>query len=213
MFGETKKDLDNGITLLQGHFDLKILRKTKKLLGIEFEKKNEKLYIHQSSYIEKLCKQHERFKFPVSSLPISKGLVLSKLDCPSTPAEINEMAKYPNRNLIGSLSFIAARTRPDIMYVVNLLSQFQSNPGIKHWNKFGFVEVRLDDGVMLPAGWCVNCVWVPWMSTSSPRYRLGRGENVICQSAHLGDLGTGSTSFQPNCHRRCYCFLFVSPIM
>ncbi|GFY08275.1 retrovirus-related Pol polyprotein from transposon TNT 1-94 [Trichonephila clavipes] len=134
MFGETKKDLDNGITLLQGHFDLKILGKTKKLLGIEFEKKKEKLDIHQSSYIEKLCKQYERFKFPVSSLPIPKGLVLSKLDCPSTPAEINEMAKYPYRNLIGSLSFIAARTRPDIMYAVNLLSQFQSNPGIKHWN-------------------------------------------------------------------------------
>ncbi|PRD20785.1 UNVERIFIED_CONTAM: Retrovirus-related Pol polyprotein from transposon TNT 1-94 [Trichonephila clavipes] len=70
----------------------------------------------------------------VSSLPIPKGLVLSKLDCPSTPAEINEMAKYPYRNLIGSLSFIAARTRPDVMYAVNLLSQFQSNPGIKHWN-------------------------------------------------------------------------------
>ncbi|GFS70807.1 retrovirus-related Pol polyprotein from transposon TNT 1-94 [Trichonephila clavipes] len=134
MFGETKKDLDNGITFLQGHFDLKILGETKKLLGIEFEEKNEKLYIHQSSYIEKLCKQYERFKFPVSSLPIPKGLVLSKLDCPRTPAEINEMAKYPNRNLIGSLSFIAARTRPDIMYAVNLLSQFQSNPGIKHWN-------------------------------------------------------------------------------
>ncbi|GFX57659.1 copia protein [Trichonephila clavipes] len=211
MFGETK-NLDNGITLLQGHFDLKILGKTKKLLGIEFEEKNEKLYIHQSSYIEKLCKQYERFKFPVSSLPIPKGLVLSKLDCPSTPAEINEMAKYPYRNLIGSLSFIAARTRPDIMYAVNLLSQFQSNPGIKHWNTFRFVEVRLDDGVMFPAGWCVNRVWVPWMSMSSPRYRLG-GENVICQSAHLGDSGTGSTSFQPNCHRRCYCFLFVSPIM
>ncbi|GFW27380.1 retrovirus-related Pol polyprotein from transposon TNT 1-94 [Trichonephila clavipes] len=98
----------------------------------------------------------------------NKGLVLSKLDCPSTPAEINEMAKYPYRNLIGSLSFIAARTRPDKMYTVNLLSQFQSNPGIKHWNSllkllaFGFVEVRLDDGVTFPAGWCVNHVWVPW---------------------------------------------------
>ncbi|GFS68757.1 retrovirus-related Pol polyprotein from transposon TNT 1-94 [Trichonephila clavipes] len=148
MFGETKKNLDNGITLLQGHFDLKKLGKTKKLLGIEFEEKNEKLYIHQSSYIEKLCKQYERFKFPVSSLPIPKGLVLSKLDCPSTPAEINEMAKYPYRNLIGSLSFIAARTRPDIMYAVNLLSQFQSNPGIKHWNNSHYAANR-DDRVSI----------------------------------------------------------------
>ncbi|GFV26742.1 retrovirus-related Pol polyprotein from transposon TNT 1-94 [Trichonephila clavipes] len=134
MFGETKKDLDNVITLLQGHFDLKILGKTKKLLGIEFEEKNEKLYIHQNSYIEKLCKQYERFKFPVSSLPIPKGLVLSKLIYLCRGTWTIQMAKYPYRNLIGSLSFIAARTRPDIMYAVNLLSQFQSNPGIKHWS-------------------------------------------------------------------------------
>ncbi|GFT84841.1 hypothetical protein TNCV_2768151 [Trichonephila clavipes] len=58
-----------------------------------------------------------------------------------------------------------------------------------------FIEVRLDDGVTFPAGWCVNRVWVPWMSTSSPRYRLGGSENVICKSAHLRDSGTGSISF------------------
>ncbi|GFT44903.1 retrovirus-related Pol polyprotein from transposon TNT 1-94 [Trichonephila clavipes] len=85
MFGETKKDLDNGITLLRGHFDLKILGKTKKLLGIEFEETRAKLYIHQSSYIEKLCKQYERFKFPVSSLPISKGLCVIQIG----------LSKYP----------------------------------------------------------------------------------------------------------------------
>ncbi|GBM89903.1 Retrovirus-related Pol polyprotein from transposon RE1 [Araneus ventricosus] len=42
------------------------------------------------------------------------------------------MSNLPYRNLLGSLAFIAGRTRPDIMYAVNLLSQFQSNPGIKH---------------------------------------------------------------------------------
>ncbi|GFY62596.1 hypothetical protein TNIN_128271 [Trichonephila inaurata madagascariensis] len=60
------------------------------------------------------------------------------------------------------------------------------------WPSFGFIEVRLDDGVTFPAGWCVNRVWVPWMSTSSPQYRLGGGENVICQSAHLGIRAQGA---------------------
>ncbi|GFY19656.1 retrovirus-related Pol polyprotein from transposon RE1 [Trichonephila clavipes] len=45
-----------------------------------------------------------------------------------------ENLTVPYRNLIGSLSFIAIRTRPDIMYAVNVLSQFQANPRIKHWN-------------------------------------------------------------------------------
>ncbi|GFX99632.1 retrovirus-related Pol polyprotein from transposon TNT 1-94 [Trichonephila clavipes] len=75
--------------------------------------------------------KNEKYKYPVSSLPISKGQVLSKLDSPKTSEEI---LTVPYRNLIGSLSFIAICTRPDIMYAVNVLSQFQANPGIKHWN-------------------------------------------------------------------------------
>ncbi|GFW59625.1 retrovirus-related Pol polyprotein from transposon TNT 1-94 [Trichonephila clavipes] len=113
------------------NFDLKIMGKTKKLLGIEFEEIGNSLFIHQRSYIRRLCEIYEKYKYPVSSLPISKGQVLSKLDSPKTSEEI---LTVPYRNLIGSLSFIAIRTRPDIMYAVNVLSQFQANPGIKHWN-------------------------------------------------------------------------------
>ncbi|KAF8785431.1 Secreted RxLR effector protein 161 like protein [Argiope bruennichi] len=75
------------------------------------------------------------FDFAVESAIIMvldvEGQVLSKLDSPKTSEEI---LTFPHRNLIGSLSFIAIRTRPDIMYAVNVLSQFQSNPGMKHWN-------------------------------------------------------------------------------
>ncbi|GFU41114.1 retrovirus-related Pol polyprotein from transposon TNT 1-94 [Trichonephila clavipes] len=112
-------------------FDLKIMGKTKKLLGIEFEELGNSLLIHQRSYIRRLCEIYEKYKYPVSSLPISKGQVLSKLDSPKTSEEI---LSVPYRNLIGSLSFIAIRTRPDIIYAVNVLSQFQANPGIKHVN-------------------------------------------------------------------------------
>ncbi|GBM41038.1 hypothetical protein AVEN_180945-1 [Araneus ventricosus] len=45
-----------------------------------------------------------------------------------------ELLNIPYRNLIGSLAFVALRTRPDSMYAVNALSQFQAKPGIKHWN-------------------------------------------------------------------------------
>ncbi|GBO44387.1 hypothetical protein AVEN_144421-1 [Araneus ventricosus] len=44
------------------------------------------------------------------------------------------MKNYPYRSLLGSLSYIASRTRPDISYTGNILSQFQENPGIVHWN-------------------------------------------------------------------------------
>ncbi|GFW19304.1 retrovirus-related Pol polyprotein from transposon TNT 1-94 [Trichonephila clavipes] len=101
------------------------------VLSTILEEIGNSLFIHQRSYIRRLCEIYEKYKYPVSSLPISKGQVLSKLDSPKTSEEI---LTVPYRNLIGSLSFIAIRTRPDIMYAVNILSQFQANPGIKHWN-------------------------------------------------------------------------------
>ncbi|GFY22341.1 retrovirus-related Pol polyprotein from transposon TNT 1-94 [Trichonephila clavipes] len=131
IFGKEMENVNFVLQLLQKNFDLKIMGKTKKLLGIEFEEIGNSLFIHQISYIRRLCEIYEKIKYPVSSLPISKGQVLSKLDSPKTSEEI---LTVPYRNLIGSLSFIAIRTRPDIMYAVNVLSQFQANPGIKHCN-------------------------------------------------------------------------------
>ncbi|GFX09317.1 retrovirus-related Pol polyprotein from transposon TNT 1-94 [Trichonephila clavipes] len=78
--------------------------KTKKLLGTEFEEQSNSLFIHQRSYIRRLCVIYEKYKNRVSSLPISKGQVLSKLDSPKNSEEI---LTAPYRNLIGSLSFIA----------------------------------------------------------------------------------------------------------
>ncbi|GFV58751.1 retrovirus-related Pol polyprotein from transposon TNT 1-94 [Trichonephila clavipes] len=131
IFGKEMENVNFILQLLQKNFDLKIMGKTKKLLGIEFEEIGNSLFIHQRSYIRRLCEIYEKYKYNVSSLPISKGQVLSKLDSPKTSEEI---LTVPYRNLIGSLSFIAIRTRPDIMYAINVLSQFQANPGIKHWN-------------------------------------------------------------------------------
>ncbi|GBN31782.1 Retrovirus-related Pol polyprotein from transposon RE2, partial [Araneus ventricosus] len=71
---------------------------------------------------------------PLNQKVLAKGAVLSKLQCPRTSVEITEMKNYPYRSLLGSLSYIASRTRPDISYTGNILSQFQENPGIVHWN-------------------------------------------------------------------------------
>ncbi|GBM85727.1 Retrovirus-related Pol polyprotein from transposon RE1 [Araneus ventricosus] len=68
--------------------------------------------------------------FQLVPYPYQKVKVF-KLDSPKTS---EELLNFPYRNLIGSLAFIALRTRPDIMYAINVLSEFQSNPGIKHWN-------------------------------------------------------------------------------
>ena len=119
---------------LESHFDLKVLGETRKLLGVEFQQVGNNMYIHQHSYISKIYQTYEKYKPPISSLPIAVGTVLSKSQCPNSQEEDSTMSKLPFRNLLGCLSFLASRTRPDISYAINILSQFQSNPGLAHWN-------------------------------------------------------------------------------
>lgn len=133
-FGSSEKVISQAVDLLSSHFDLKVLGKTRKLLGVEFEEKSGSVLIHQSSYIDEVVNRFKKFNFPVSSLPISKGAIYSKTQCPQTEVEIQEMASYPYRSLLGCLSFIANRTRPDISYAVNIFSQFQNCPGMVQWN-------------------------------------------------------------------------------
>lgn len=134
IFGRNQCIIDDVLSLLKNHFDLKLLGRTRKLLGVEFEEKGNSLLIHQSNYIVDVCERFKRFRIPITSLPISKGIVFSRADCPVAESDVRQMASYPYRSVLGCLSFIAGRTRPDICYAVNLFSQFQSNPGMCHWD-------------------------------------------------------------------------------
>jgi len=148
LFGRTQEDIKIAILKLESKFDVKVLGKTKKLLGVEFEETDQSLFMHQRSYIQKVCNIYKEYNLPICSLPIAQGTVLSKSQCPQTEDEQKEMANLPYRNVLGCLAFIASRTRPDITHAVNILSQFQSNPGIPHWNALikllGYVQQSKD---------------------------------------------------------------------
>ncbi|GBM36439.1 Retrovirus-related Pol polyprotein from transposon RE2 [Araneus ventricosus] len=134
ILGKTNKEIQMTVKLLANNFDLKIIGKTRTLLGIQFIEENNKVYLSQEHYITEVYNRYKKFLPPISSLPISKGSVYSKLQCPTTDEETKEMERYPYRSVIGCLAFIASRTRPDINYAINLFSQFQSNPGVVHWS-------------------------------------------------------------------------------
>jgi len=69
-----------------------------------------------------------------SSTPLPAGLSLSIEDCPSTPEEVEEMAKVPYREALGAIMWLQVVTRPDLSYAINVLSRFAHNPGKQHWN-------------------------------------------------------------------------------
>jgi len=43
------------------------------------------------------------------------------------------MKKFPYRELIGELIWLATGSRPDLAFAVGSLLQFLNNPGMMHW--------------------------------------------------------------------------------
>jgi hypothetical protein len=146
---EINKIIDN----LKNKLDIKELGEVKYLLGVNFESNGSEIYLHQQTYISKLI---NRF----SDLPNSHARVPLKIGM-NIPEKVNEneivenelMVKYPYRSLIGCLSFLADRTRPDISYAVNAMSQYCNGYTYEHWkivvNILSYVFNTKDDKINL----------------------------------------------------------------
>ena len=66
-------------------------------------------------------------------LPLGHVISLYKDQCPNTNKETESMKTVPYALAIGSLMYVMLCTRPDICFVVGMVSRYQSNPGREHW--------------------------------------------------------------------------------
>ena len=64
--------------------------------------------------------------------PVERNLSLNLDMCTKSIKEKEQISKVPYSSVIQSLMYATMCTRPDICYVVRLVSRFQSNPGMKH---------------------------------------------------------------------------------
>ena len=67
------------------------------------------------------------------SLPFKVGYKLLPKVKAEDIVENDVMKQYPYRTLIGCLQFLASRSRPDITFAVNIMSQFCSGYTYQHW--------------------------------------------------------------------------------
>ena len=96
-------------------------------LGMEiaYDPKLRTMFISQASTIEVLLERARMTDCNPVPVPCSSGAVFSKKDCPSPPsARATEYA-----SLVALVNFLACWTRPDVVFIVNKLCKFMSNPG------------------------------------------------------------------------------------
>ena len=116
-------------------FKIKDIGPVNSFLGIRVsrDRKMNKLWIDQEKYANEVLEKYRMENCKPISTPLDANHNLSKDMSPQTEEEKQFMQNIPYREAIGSLLFLSQISRPDIYYAVNVLSQFNSNSGIKHW--------------------------------------------------------------------------------
>ena len=127
--------LQHTMKTLQTIIDLVDMGPIKWFLGMHVSRdcKAWTISLSQSAYINTVLEWCGMTDAYGVSTPLDANVILSTDMCPSTEKEKCEMHNIPYLAAVGSLMYASMATRPDITYVTNKLSQFNSNPGLPHW--------------------------------------------------------------------------------
>jgi len=116
-------------------FKMKDLGPGTEILGICVEREGTtgSIRISQDAYVKRIIEKFAmNYAKPVST-PIEAGIKLSRDEEATSKEEKEEMKRVPYRKLVGSLTYLANTTRPNLAFVANVLSRFNANPGRIHW--------------------------------------------------------------------------------
>ena len=105
------------------------------LLGFEIKRDCEArlVSISQKSYVESIIKHYRMEDAKPLSIPMDPNVSLSKSQSPMEPQKIAEMCEIPYHEIVGSLTYTAIGSHPDIAFTTSMLSHFNKNPGRVHW--------------------------------------------------------------------------------
>lgn len=140
-----EKELSSLLKYLSDCFEVKI-GDFDLFLGLQIRKyDNGSLFIHQSSYVNKMLVKFGLDQCNPCLTPVDTNLYLD------TVQRSNENINFPYREAVGSLMYLAIGTRPDIAYIVNYLSQFNEKPTHEHCSAlkrvFRYIQGTKDHGL------------------------------------------------------------------
>jgi hypothetical protein len=131
LIAENRKEMiDTTKRWLSSNFEMKDMGEASYVLGVKIIRDHAKKFLGltQESYIKKMYKRYHIQDNKPTSTYIDKSLSWSRDMCPKTSEEKEKISIVPYANVVGSLMYTMICTRPDICYVIGLVSQYQSNP-------------------------------------------------------------------------------------
>ena len=126
IFGTNLEVVESTKSYLSKKFDMKDLGEAHVILGMKLERTLEGISLNQSATIEKILRKFEYYDCNPVSTPYDPSIQLKK----NNGDPVSQL-KYSQ--LIGSLLYIANKSRPDIAYAIGRLSRYTHNPSKEHW--------------------------------------------------------------------------------
>lgn len=118
---------------LSRHFKVNDLGAARFVLGMEvrYNREQGQLSLSQRQFVLRLCRKFNQTSAADVYNPaqVRADLVVAASDSPTAQA----MSPRPYRSLIRSLMYVATTTRPDVAFIVALLSRHLDSPTTSHW--------------------------------------------------------------------------------
>ena len=113
-------------------YKVKDLGKAEYFLGVKIEREQNLLRLSQESYINSVLERYGmQDAKPVVTPMVQSSDLMAK--SPRSDSEASRMVGVPYREAIGSLLYLAIRTRPDISVAVSVLAKHVQEPKPCHW--------------------------------------------------------------------------------
>src|SRR5271157_5540695 len=128
--GPNNKEIKTIVTAISSEIKLQYIGKVSNFLGNEIiiDKKEKSLFIYQKKYTRKILQQYDKTGSKPVGTPFEAGVKLRKA---VTQASQTEIRSYQQQ--IGSLLYLALKTRPDITFAVSKCSRYMVNPDLSHF--------------------------------------------------------------------------------
>jgi transposase InsO family protein len=116
--------------IFRSQFDVHELGEAVYFLGFQIarDRKNKELWVGQTKFARETLERFGMKDCKSKLLPFDVNVKLSKFG-----EDVLDVSVYPYMELVGTLLYLVGCTRPDLAYVVGVLSRFMSQPRVEHW--------------------------------------------------------------------------------
>lgn len=132
---------------LMSEFEMTDMGVLSYFLGLEFKKTESDILMHQSKYATEILKRFNKVECNSVATPIEVGLVLER------EGKEDKVDETEFKQIVGSLRYLC-HSRPDLEFVVGLVSRYTKRPRIPHLlaakRILRFIKGTINTGILFP---------------------------------------------------------------